>query len=133
MADIRDYNATLTPAQRSESARRAAMASAEARKRYRSQRDLLKQILATDVDDPKLAEALKAAGFAPTFGAAVVLAQAKKASIGDTEAARYLRDTVGEKPTEQYNLSVSDKPIKALDLSGMSDEELEALADQAEN
>jgi hypothetical protein len=43
-----------------------------------------------------------------------------------------VRDTIGEKPTEQYNLAVQDKPIKALDLSGMTDEQLEALADSAD-
>lgn len=130
--NISAYNATLTSEQRTESARRAAKASAQARQGYKRQRDLIKQILAAPVDDPALREALKEQGFDMTFGSAMALAQARKALTGDTEAARYLRDTVGEKPTEQYNLAVSDKPIKALDLSGMSDEELEALADEAD-
>ena len=131
-SDIRDYNATLTPAQRKESAQRAAAASAKARQGYKRQRELIRQVLAATVDDAGMRDKLKELGFDTTFGSAMVFAQAKKAMAGDTEAARYLRDTVGEKPTEQYNLAVSDKPIKALDLSGMTDAELEALADQAD-
>jgi hypothetical protein len=84
------------------------------------------------VDSEQIAARLREIGMEDTYGAAVVLAQAAKAVAGDTEAARYLRDTLGEKPTESYNLAVSDTPIKALDLSGMTDEELEALADQAD-
>lgn len=131
-SDIRDYNATLTPEQRRESAQRAAAASAVARQGYKRQRDLIKQVLAAQVDDPTLKEKLKELGFDTTFGSAMVFAQAKKALVGDTEAARYLRDTVGEKPTEAYQLAVTDKPIRAMDLSALSDEELEALADEAD-
>lgn len=131
-SDIRDYNATLTPEQRRESAQRAAAASAVARQGYKRQRDLIKQVLAAQVDDPALKEKLKELGFDTTFGSAMVFAQAKKALVGDTEAARYLRDTVGEKPTEAYQLAVTDKPIRAMDLSALSDEELEALADEAD-
>lgn len=132
-SDIRDYNATLTPAQRRESAQRAAAASAIARQGYKRQRDLIKQVLAAAVDDVELRDKLKELGFDTTFGSAMVFAQAKKALAGDTEAARYLRDTVGEKPTEAYQLAVTDQPIRSLDLATLSDAELEALADQADN
>ena len=130
--NIAEYNKTLSPEERAESARRAAYASIEARRKYRKQRDLARQILMARVPDKDLATRLRELGMDDTFGAAVVFAQASKATIGDTEAARYIRDTAGEKPTEQYNLSVSDKPIKSLDLSQMSDEELEALADSVD-
>lgn len=130
--NIDEYNKTLSPEERTESARRAGKASVEARRKYRRQRDLARQILSARVPDKDLAARLRELGMEDTYGAAVVFAQAAKATGGDTEAARYLRDTIGEKPTEQYNLSVSDKPIKSLDLSAMSDEELEALADSVE-
>ena len=132
MADIRDYNATLTPAERSESARRAAQASVAARRKYRAMRDCIKQVLRLDVDDPRTKQALLDLGLEPSRANAIALRTVAKAGDGDIEAARFVRDTVGEKPTEQYNIATSDKPIKALDLSGMSDEELEALADSVD-
>ena len=63
---------------------------------------------------------------------AMMLASAKRAMLGDIEAARFVRDTVGEKPTEAMQLAITDKPVKALDMNALSDEELEALADQAD-
>lgn len=129
---IAEYNNAATPEERAERARKAGKASAEARRLYRRQRDLARQVMTARIDDTKLAARLEEIGMDDTYGAAVVLAQAAKAIMGDTEAARYLRDTLGEKPTESYNLAVSDKPIRALDLSGMTDEELEALADSAD-
>lgn len=129
---IAEYNNAATPEERAERARKAGKASAEARRTYRRQRDLARQVMAARVDSEQIAARLREIGMEDTYGAAVVLAQAARAVAGDTEAARYLRDTLGEKPTESYNLAVSDKPIKALDLSGMTDEELEALADRAD-
>ena len=40
-----------------------------------------------------------------------------------------MRDTLGEKPTESFNLATTDRPIRSLDLSGYTDAELEAIAD----
>ena len=45
------------------------------------------------------------------------------------DAQRYVRDTIGEKPTDNYNLGIQNKPIKSLDMSQLSDEQLEALAE----
>jgi hypothetical protein len=132
MADIRDYNKTLTPAERSESARRAAKASVEARRRYKAMRDCMKAVLLLDVDEPLVKAALAGLGLEPTRQNAIALSTIAKAGTGDIEAARFVRDTIGEKPTEQYNLAVSDKPIRAIDLSGLTDEEIEALADRAD-
>lgn len=130
-SDIRDYNATLTPAQRKESAHRAAEASAKARRKYKAMRELLKQVLVLDVDDPALRDAMEKLGVEPSRANAIALMTVAKAGNGDIEAARFVRDTVGEKPTEQYNVGVAGRPIKSLDLTALTDEELEALADEA--
>ena len=56
----------------------------------------------------------------------------RRAQTGDIEAARYVRDTIGEKPTETTALQISNQPIRAMDLTQLSDAELEALADRAD-
>ena len=128
-SDIRDYNAKLTPAERKASAHKAAEASVKARRKYKAMRDALKQVLILDVDNPELYAKLEALGIEPSRSNAIALKTVAKAADGDIEAARFVRDTVGEKPTEAYNIGVSGKPIKSLDLTALTDEELEALAD----
>ena len=131
--NIGDYLASLSSEERIENARRAGVASGEARRRRRSHREALQELLRLDVDDPAKADALVKLGLDPTFLNAIGLATIGKAADGDVEAARFVRDTVGEKPTEQYNLGLSSKPIKSLDLSQLTDEELESLADQSDD
>ena len=71
-------------------------------------------------------------GIEPSIANAVNLAVLKRAQLGDIEAARYVRDTIGEKPTETTALQISNQPIRAMDLTQLSDAELEALADRAD-
>lgn len=132
--DINDWQAGLSAEERSENARRAAAASAEKRAAHRLFKDILKDVLACPVsDEDALKGQLEALGLKANFENAMMLAAAHKAKGGDIEAVRFVRDTLGEKPTEAFNLSVSDRPIKALDLGQMSDDELEKLADQADD
>ena len=128
---IEEYNEGLSASERSEAARRAGKASGEARAAHRLFRDILKDILSAPLETESDAyEALQKLGIKkPRQEDAIMLAASRKASMGDVEAIRFLRDTLGEKPTESFNLGVQGKPIQALDLSKLSDEELEALAD----
>lgn len=128
---IVDYNAALSAEERKEAARKAAAASAEARRAHRLFRDILKDILSAPLETESDAyEALQKLGIKkPRQEDAIMLAASRKASMGDVEAIRFLRDTLGEKPTESFNVGVQGKPIQALDLSKLTDEELEALAD----
>lgn len=130
---IADYNAALSAEERVAAAKRAAAASAKARAKHRLFKDILKDILATPIssEDEAFAQ-LKALGLEANHENAMMLASAKRAMLGDIEAARFVRDTVGEKPTEAFNLAVHNGPIKALDMAGLSDQELEALADQTD-
>jgi hypothetical protein len=130
--NVAEWYAAQTPEARAELNRKAGEASGKARRKYSTFRALLKQALLLDVDDPQLRLAMEGVGLEPTRQNAIILAAIAKAGTGDIEAARFVRDTIGEKPTEQYNIATSDKPIKALDLSGMSDDELEALADSVD-
>lgn len=124
---LMEYYAKLTPEQRTEQCRKAGIAGREARRKYRTQRELLSLILAAPVADESKAKKLKDAGFPATYGGAMAFAATAKAVDGDIEAARYVRDTVGEKPTESYQMNVTDKPVKSLDLTQLTDEELEAM------
>lgn len=131
--DIRDWQATLTQEERTECARNAGIASAAARRKYKSFRDCMKDILSLDVPDEAVRAKLEELGLDPSFSNAISMAAIMRAAnVGDIEAARFTRDTVGEKPTEALQLGITDKPIKSLDLSQLSDAELEALADQAD-
>jgi len=133
--DIRDWQATLTADQRRECALRAAAASGEARRTHRLFKDILKDIMSAPLEtDNDCYAALQALGIkSPRQEDAVMLAAAQKASTGDIEAIRFLRDTLGEKPTEAFNLAVLDKPIRAMELNGKSDDELAALAARMES
>lgn len=105
-------------------------ASGASKRHHKRLGEVLKTILTLDVSDEAVAKELQELGLDPSFANALGLAAAKKSVIGDIEAARYIRDTIGEKPTEAMSVALTDKPVKALDLSKMSDAELEALADQ---
>lgn len=124
---LMEYYAQLTPEQRTEQCRKAGIAGREARRKYRTQRELLSLILSSPIDDEEKAKKLKEAGFPATYGGAMAFAATAKAVDGDIEAARFVRDTVGEKPTESYQMNVTDKPVKSLDLTQLTDEELEAM------
>ena len=67
----------------------------------------------------------------PTGADAIMLAQYVKARRGDTEAARFIRDTAGEKPSTTMEVNhLLDKPIGDIDFSRLSDEELEQLVQE---
>lgn len=73
---------------------------------------------------------LKALGVEdPTGADALMLAQFTKACRGDTEAARYVRDTAGERPSDQVHLIASERPVDGDLVASMTDEELALLAE----
>ena len=124
----RDYS----PEQRREWAQKAGLASGEARRRRKSSMETMREVLSCKLDDDDMIQKLKAFGLDDNFGAGIALMQARRALNGDTEAARFCRDTAGDKPTEALTLALTDKPVKAMDLTQLSDEELEALADRVD-
>lgn len=120
-----------TPEQARRNGQKGGIASGAARRKRRTFRELIETVMTMEVDDPAVHAKLTELGLDPTHDMAITMAAVRKAETGDIEATRYLRDTKGEKPTEALNLNL-DKPIKAMDLSKMTDEELAALADQAD-
>lgn len=124
----RDYS----PEQRREWAKKAGLASGEARRRRKTSMETMREVLSCKLDDDELVQKLKALGLDDSFGAGIALMQARRALMGDTEASRFCRDTAGDKATESMILSVTDKPVRSMDLTQLSDEELEALADRVD-
>lgn len=122
-----EYNSSLTPEERKDKASRAGKASGEARRLKRTQADILRQILVLDYTDPERRKLLMQLGLSGSFADAINLSVLEKAAKGDVEAARYMRDTIGEKPREDMQVSVLDKPVEQLNMSELTDEELNAI------
>jgi len=122
----------LTSEEAQEIGRKGGIASGQARKRRRMIRELMSDAMTARVVDDDIERWLTAVGYEPTFENAMTLSALLKAARGDIEAARFVRDTLGEKPTETFNLAVSDKPVQSLNLAEHSDDELQALADRAD-
>lgn len=92
-------------------------------------RDTLSSMMTAQVPtNDEIAAVLENSGFAPTVENAIAFSALLKAAHGDIEAARYVRDTLGEKPTENFNMSAVMKPLESLDLTQYTDAELEQLA-----
>lgn len=119
-----------TPEQYRANGLKAGKASGESRRRRKTFRESLLAILSMEVDDPDMHDRLSELGLDPTMQTAIDLAQVLKAGRGDTDAARFVRDTVGEKPSDQVEIGgLADRPIETIDLTKLSDEELRRLAD----
>lgn len=98
----------------------------------RLMRDAARDLLAMDPallpGVEALAEILAGAGASEkTMADALLLAQALKAARGDTEAARFVRDTAGERPADQINL-VPGEVVDAAAVAEMTDAQLAELA-----
>ena len=89
-------------------------------KKSRSFREGFLTVLACRVPEER-GGGVEELGLEPTFLNEIVYATVKKAAGGDTAAARFIRDTVGEKTEE--------KPVGAegADWSGLTDGQLRAM------
>ena len=130
--NVNEWLMNQSQERRNEIYSKAGKAAQAKQRRHRAMREVLQQLMSMDTTNEAMRDLLQQLGLEPTNDNAVSLAQIVNACKGETEAARFVRDTMGEKPTEQYNLGLSGKPIKSLDLSKLSDAELEALADQTD-
>lgn len=115
--------------ERVENGRKGAYKTKEVRRRQKTFRDSVRALLACPVQDEKQRAALEALGLDPTMLNQIQVAVYGKATKGDTEAAKYLRDTAGERPRDALEIgNLDDKPLASMDLSRMTDDQLRALA-----
>ena len=122
----------LTAEERREIARNAGIASGEARRRRRTLREAAQVLLSAKMafGTEEEAELLKLLGVdTPTNADGLMLVALQKATRGDVEAMRFVRDTGGELPTAKVEVGgIEDKPIEVLDLSALTDSQLQELA-----
>lgn len=112
-----------------ENCKRGAQKSIEVRRKKKAMREIARAILDMPLKDTdEIREELKSRGIDQTEAAAVLLAQLNRARAGDTEAARFIRDTSGQKPVDNVAIgNLDDKPFSTLDLSALSDDQLREL------
>ncbi len=123
------------PEERVEIARMGGKASGESRRRSASLREAVQRILKMDklaCTPDEVLEELRAAGMENATGAeAIAVSALIRASRGDVEAMRFVRDTAGESPTNRVELSGDPtRPVSTLDLRGLSDAELLAIIER---
>lgn len=108
--------ANMTPEQRRENGRKGGIASGETKRRKKAMRERLEIILSMPLKDGKHADIEAIKNFAALKGKnitvedAMMIAQIQKALKGDTVAATFIRDTAGQKPVDNTNVSV-DMPV----------------------
>jgi len=127
--NVSEYMAKLSPEERAERYKQIGKKELATKRKKRLMRDVLQEMMRLDVPDEELAAKLRAFGMDETVVNGLMYQVINGGLKGDVESVRFLRDTLGEKPTEAFNVGLSGKPVKSLDLSGLTDQELEALAD----
>lgn len=108
----------------------ASAGATETARRRKAMREIARTMLDTELQaNDELRQLLDERGFKDfTESAAVLLAQLNRARNGDTDAAKFLRDTSGERPADQIAIgNLEDRPFETLDLSSLSDADLKKL------
>lgn len=92
-------------------AKKGGIASGKARREKKLMRETLDVLLSMPLKNGKNADVESIRNFAALKGKnisvqdAILIAQVQKAMKGDTKAAEYVRDTIGQKPVENVNMS----------------------------
>ena len=93
---------------------------------HTSMQEIFRLLLQMEPEEQRRDE-LTALGLEPTYANAIGLAVVRKGSQGDVTAARFIRDTLGEKPEE---CGEERKDVRSLDLNELSDLQLEQWIDR---
>lgn len=126
-----DYNPMKkrSPENRSEIGKKGGIASGKIRREKKKTREILEIFLSMPLEKRKTADIEDIKGFKQlagkniTVNEAIQLKQIQKALKGDLSSAIYIRDSIGEKPTEKVEAKVNDP------FAGLSTEELRAIID----
>ena len=124
LINIRD----LTEAEKKEFHSKGGKAGAASKRRMKTQAQILRQVMALEIEPGEAREKLEAAGLDPTWATDANVAVMRKARAGDVEALRYCRDTIGEKPRDGLEIGNLDgQPLATVDLRSLSDDQLRAM------
>ena len=104
-------NSERSPKQLREQTRKGGIASGKARREKKQFRETLEAILFMPMKDGKDISVDEIQNFAAIKGKnisvqeAILISQVQKAMKGDTRAAEYVRDTIGQKPSDKLDLN----------------------------
>ena len=117
----------MSPDERTEFHSRGGKASTAKRRQKKTFAETLRAVLASEypVEDAK--KKLQSMGLDGTWMDQLSQAQVDKASRGDTEAFRAVRDTIGENPRQAVDVGLTSGPVSGMDLSQLSDDQLRAM------
>lgn len=122
-------NEDLTPSQRRKNASKAGKASAKKRQQNKTFKEIISKFLDGQVSDERLKQQMIEFGFADkevSNKSCAVFALWREAIQGNTKAFELLRDTIGEKPQDQVNITGEvNNPF-----SGMTTEELRKILNE---
>lgn len=125
-----DFGKSFTPEERKKNSSKGGKASAKVKRERKRANEILNIFLSmplkkrknAEIEDIKAFEELKGKNI--TVNEAIQLKQVQRALNGDLASATYIRDTVGDKPSENVNVNAEVKnPFKDL-----TTEELRKLA-----
>ena len=124
--NLRKY-AEMTESEKAEWHSIGGTASAKKRRQKKTFAETLRAVLASEypVEDAK--RKLQDMGLDGTWMDQLSQAQVDKASRGDTEAFRAVRDTIGENPRQAVDVGLTSGPVSGMDLTQLSDDQLRAM------
>ena len=103
----------LTSEELRERAKKGGIASGKARREKKMMRETLDMILSMPMKNGKSADVESIRSFAALKGKnisvqeAILIAQVQKAMKGDTKAAEYVRDTIGQRPVDSVDMTMN--------------------------
>lgn len=119
----------MTPEEKREAGRKGGLKSAEVRRRKKAMKEAYDVILGMPLKGGKQYDTEDIKNFAAVKGKnisvqdAILMAQVQKALRGDTNAAAFIRDTIGDKAADKVDLSGEvATPIVIRDDIGMGEE-----------
>ena len=124
--NLRDYNG-LTEEEKHEWHSKGGTVSAQKKRARKTFSETLRAVLASEYPVEEAKRKLQDMGLDGTWMDQLSQAQVDKASRGDTEAFRAVRDTIGENPRQAVDVGLTNGPVSGMDLSQLSDDQLRAM------
>ena len=124
--NLRKY-AEMTESEKAEWHSIGGTASAKKRRQKKTFAETLRAVLASEYPVEEAKRKLQDMGLDGTWMDQLSQAQVDKASRGDTEAFRAVRDTIGENPKQAVDVGLTSGPVSGMDLSQLSDDQLRAM------
>ena len=124
--NLRKY-AEMTESEKAEWHSIGGTASAKKRRQKKTFAETLRAVLASEYPVEEAKKKLQDMGLDGTWMDQLSQAQVDKASRGDTEAFRAVRDTIGENPRQAVDVGLTSGPVSGMDLSQLSDDQLRAM------